>query len=523
MDLCPADLANLSDYEHELTQFSYTLYSELHCSQLSARQLAERLFLRKLKKSFFDNNPVVDRKTFHISNAQSLSVGGSFLGAGVNYNKEMVRQLDIPRDLNFVDLTDDKQFDDFTLAVHTYFNATLSPFQKTLLLRYLYGRAYAMLQHTKQHAQFIVGRRNIAFRYIHHVIDKLGADFEELDGMRIQIHEVVGKSGIGKSNAVFELRFLLHAIMPIIPCENMVYSRANDYWWNGYEGQPIVLYDDFTHSLKKMKFDLHYELISVASGTMRKPPMAFVKDMPFTSSMVYVTSNVPVLTTVHVEATLSALKRRIISLTYKPLRNTFDFGNCRYRFKGALSNIIVSGKRNIFSTISETIRIIEEKATYEIQEYGEIDIFSDFQVEKLKQRYHAFCKKLHDLKLKESADSIPEPPVANLQVTYRIDPEFEENDNVGSVLSYMAVTGPPPFHACYEDRNHQLIPCWSKAGDGGVCQCMPCPQSADAYSVCLDVKDHHGGPHDWRPGASPSPPRQEEQEMHPAISRCRLM
>lgn len=413
------DLASLKNYEEHLNKLTrLILDTSGFRSQLRARQYAEKLFLRKLKSDFYSNNQeLLDRKPFECYGTESTTTGASVLGFKASATSDNSRSYDIPADTKFLDLVGDRKFDNFTAGVYTYFHGKLDSTRKTLLLRYLYGKAFAMTQHTKGNEVFTYGRRNIAYHYISHVIDKLTVDFDSLDGMRIQIHEIVGKSGIGKSVAVFELQFLVHALLPVIPCGDVVYSRANDYWWNGYEGQLIVLYDDFTHS-KKLKFDLHYELISLASGTLKKPPMAFVKDMPFTSSAAYVTSNIPVLTTVHVGATVAALKRRIISQTYEPLPGCFDSENKRYKFRGALCNLIRANGNNIFSTFSETISIISGKNSFEIEEDELIEFLDDDPpqsprvspvVSFLQEHLDAFIARSPDCPMKEMklADHLP--------------------------------------------------------------------------------------------------------------------
>lgn len=243
----------------------------------------------------------------------------------------------------------DQQFDAFAIAVSSLVNSPdLDVIRQTLLVRYLYGKCLSMFAYTKDRDCFISGRRNITHKYLTSVRDYLHPLFLESRDTQVGIHELMGQSGIGKSRAISNLRYTVHALVPHIPCGDVVYTRANDYWWNGYHGQPIILYDDFTHvSAKKLKFDLNFELIALASGTFQTVPMAFEKDMSFTSCVAYLTSNIPLLDRRGVaEETRAALARRVETKTYEPLREAYDSASMSYKFTGFIESAIVAGKRN---------------------------------------------------------------------------------------------------------------------------------------------------------------------------------
>jgi ABC-type dipeptide/oligopeptide/nickel transport system ATPase component len=222
-----------------------------------------------------------------------------------------------------------------------------------------------MFNLTKEDPIFSCGRRNTAYCYLQYVKNSLESELISIQDQRIQIHELVGESGIGKSRAISNLASIVCALVPFIPSGDIVYTRANDYWWNGYCGQPIILYDDFTHIKKKMKFDLVFELIAIASGTFRNPPMAFAKNMKFTSLLGIVTSNIPVLTTVREADTISAIKRRVSSKQWESTPGSRNSDNSM-SFNGLLLNSIISDC-SVFSLFSETHDIIQSECTYQFK------------------------------------------------------------------------------------------------------------------------------------------------------------
>lgn len=181
--------------------------------------------------------------------------------------------------------------------------------QDRLLCGYLLGKCNYLIEYSKTDTRVFggKGKRNLminSFLYYRKLIlDHFDAE------KQIKIQELLGESGVGKSKSIMNIKYFVHALTGI-PTSEVVYKRANDYWWNGYKGQPIILYDDFTHA-DKLKFDLKLELIAIGSGTFSNPPMAFEKEAVFTSSYVFVTSNISILKMKMDDATKSALKRRV--------------------------------------------------------------------------------------------------------------------------------------------------------------------------------------------------------------------
>lgn len=290
------------------------------------------------------------------------------------------RDKDLPTDLDKVWVSGDADFDLFSTALAQYRQANLTPLSKFILLRFLAAKVRVILDSSRSNQVFLVGRRNIAFNYLMAARVYLDAEFALTAGTRIQIHELVGKSGIGKSQSVQSLGRILQALIPFIPSHELVYTRANDYWWNGYVGQPIVLYDDFTHITKKMKFDLVFELISIGSGTLRNPPMAFAKDMLFGSTLVVVTSNIPLATVVGRRETNDALKRRVISQRWDAMPGTMVNG--KFTFNGSFSNVLLNANGQFtFEMFKESVQILNESKQVEITLKSEEDFIYDDEEE----------------------------------------------------------------------------------------------------------------------------------------------
>lgn len=340
-------------------------------------QIYERIFLRIvfLKYKIASTR---DAKVFEINNNDcNINLNAGFVSGSVKRRNAD----DLPLATNYKVKSSVEDFNKFSEIVYIYFNCHLEKIQKHFILKYLCGKITSMFLLTKNSPDFIFNRRNLAYNYLNYIKNLLDKDFQEIRDQRIQIFELCGKSGIGKSSAIQSLVHLVHALCQCIPLGDCIYTRANDYWWNGYCGQPIILYDDLTHIKQKAKFDLPFELIAVASGTFRNPPMAFEKDMIFTSSIVYITSNIPILTKTDGETQL-ALKRRIKSSVWIPLKGVREENenNSGYLFKGALLNSIwtANNQRSIFSTFSEILAIINEKENFDlIFEKKEKFVFDD--------------------------------------------------------------------------------------------------------------------------------------------------
>jgi len=327
--------------------------------QLLQLQLFEKLYLRAVAL-ITDFQLLTDNKIpcYTIKNMCQTNfnihlgiVSASILDSGISK--------DLPMTTDFLVSCANTEFQNFVLLSFLYFNTKMHIIQEHLVLRYLCGKIRSMFELTKDSPDFLINRRNIAFNYLTHLQFKLNSKLASTESQRIQIFELCGNSGAGKSQAAQNLKYLVKAIVKHIPMRDIVYTRANDYWWNGYCGQPILLYDDLTHIKKKLKFDLAFEIIAVASGTFRNPPMAFDKNMPFTSSLAILTSNIPLITTVADAETATALKRRIISQKWKPIDyvQEQEDGTYKYNFNGLLINSIWSN-RSIFSVFGEVLDII---------------------------------------------------------------------------------------------------------------------------------------------------------------------
>lgn len=335
-----------------------------------ALQFLEELVVSKIEN---DNNKFVIRTATKdvLKESQRESLNATVLGfSAVVVDAGNTHDLKFSRD-TIIECSN-KDFRDFTYNVCKLARYDRKSFIGMLLCRYLRGKVADMFEVTRRDPIFTVGRRNIAYAYLRECERFINERFAQTKDQRIQIHELVGASGIGKTRAVSGLKKILSALLPSVPMEDLVYTRANDYWWNGYKGQPIVLYDDFTHVKTKLKFDLHFELIAVASGTFRNPPMAFTKDMPFTSSLVIVTSNIPVITQVSTPETVSALKRRIVSGQWTPRSGLVieENGVKRYVMRGNFVNTICCGTRSVFSLFKESVEIFNESITYDVQIEG---------------------------------------------------------------------------------------------------------------------------------------------------------
>lgn len=351
----------------------YKMYKTQNAQKnLIFMSVLEKIFLRLM---FLKYQSAINPQVYSIDESGKIGLLTSLCGVSATVC-EKSDILDVPRNTNTVVQCSDARVTTFTQNVTKCFT-TKHKLVKQILTRYLLGKVELMFNVTRENSIFHVGRRNVMYSYLVHVKSELEKEFNAIRNQRVQIFEFVGKSGIGKSMAVSNLAALVGAIVPNIPKEDIVYTRANDYWWNGYCGQPIILYDDFTHIRKKMKFDLIFELIAVASGTLRNPPMAFSKDMKFTSMLACVTSNIPLLTTVSSEETAAALRRRVISSQWV---NTDGVRreDGSMSFSGLFYNSIQSGDRNIFSLLSEVLDIIMEDVTTKFKiELGDDFVYDD--------------------------------------------------------------------------------------------------------------------------------------------------
>lgn len=397
--------------DNELNYFD-ELFERYFCSShektnVYLRQVFERLILRIVYTISVKRIEHVTHEQFQLKNGTAVNyhVGLPCVSATVT-QQETVN--DIPRKTNIVVDCDDKHFSLLTKAISTYFSFKkdgIVDFRQQILLRYLVGNVKYTMNRVKNDSLFIYKGRCIADAYLNNVYRILCDDFEEISSQRVQLHEIVGPSGIGKSCGVLALKHFIYAHVPLISYQDIVYTRANDYWWNGYRGQPIILYDDFTHgSKRKMKFDLAMELISVASGTLQNPPMAFVKDMLFTSVVGYITSNIPLITTVADSATVSALKRRVISNQWHSMDGFMHGGE--YQYSGLILNTIQSKVGGtVFSTLSDVCKIINERVQLEC-DLSEDLVYDESPIHDAEESHTTIGKCVDKTCSEESASSV---------------------------------------------------------------------------------------------------------------------
>nr|QWY79454.1 hypothetical protein DerpV6_gp1 [Dermatophagoides pteronyssinus virus 6] len=231
---------------------------------------------------------------------------------------------------------------------------TLNKFENfvfNVYVNYLKGAVFEMFLYTKNSSESTIGRVNIYYDYLVFVKNYLGTI--KIEQKPIKIVELLGKPGLGKSSAVCMLANILNLIAPLIPYQDLVYTRTRDFFWNGYVGQPIVLYDDVCH-WNRTRVDPLSELIEIGSGTLTNPPMAFLKEVKFTSLACFVTGNFPIMTKCRNSETSLALKRRIISGECTPFSECAQLvdGIYNYAFKGTLYSSILHENSFIFSYLN---------------------------------------------------------------------------------------------------------------------------------------------------------------------------
>lgn len=107
------------------------------------------------------------------------------------------------------------------------------------------------------------------------VIDKYISDLEPDRNWVPEVRVFWGKTGTGKTRSVYE--FIDHA---------KIYKHTGDRWFDGYRGQPVVLFDDFTGGV----FKLSYLLQLLDRYPMDVPVKGdFVKFVP---KHIFITSNI---------------------------------------------------------------------------------------------------------------------------------------------------------------------------------------------------------------------------------------
>jgi len=120
--------------------------------------------------------------------------------------------------------------------------------------------------------------------------------------------ELNGLPGVGKTIFVDTLEQFVKELFPFIDEDDLTYTRVNDKFWNGYNQQPIVLFDDPNQN-DNLLYDLDNEIIQLGSGRFIYPPMAFAKNTKFSSLFICFTTNKKILQTTR--ANKGAIARRI--------------------------------------------------------------------------------------------------------------------------------------------------------------------------------------------------------------------
>lgn len=129
------------------------------------------------------------------------------------------------------------------------------------------------------------------------------ADHQEERDWECDVQVLWGRTGTGKTRKVFET----HANAEI-------YVHPGESWFNGYEGQPVVLFDDFNGS----EFKLSYLLKLLDRYKMKVPVKGgYVQWIPKT---IYITSNKDPAAWYSnaIEEHRNAMFRRIKSIQYFP-------------------------------------------------------------------------------------------------------------------------------------------------------------------------------------------------------------
>lgn len=139
--------------------------------------------------------------------------------------------------------------------------------------------------------------------------------------------ELTGKPGVGKSTFVDYFSQLINQLLPFYAGTELLYTRVNDKFWNGYKQQPLVLYDDPNQN-KKLLYDLDNEIIMLGGGRFVHPPMAFEKETKFTSLFVLYTTNTKLVKTTQVNG--GAIARRLNTYTVNPQEDLGEWIETEY-------------------------------------------------------------------------------------------------------------------------------------------------------------------------------------------------
>lgn len=366
----------------------------------------ERIFLRTLAmelgmKSLEKSKEVIKLSQLSkiMSSSSGKTGGASYLvhaTSSSQFNEDVSFKGDLPSDFSKVAFSGDTDFDNFSQLMFYIFinkskliNNSMLKLQLMIMSSFCLGRIDNLLLKTSASPLFLVGRRNIVSVYLNSARNFL-LEFRaenKFDNQRVQIYELLGLPGLGKSRSVVNFCELISGLVPSLQKVDLFYTRVNDKFWNGYYGQPVLLYDDIGHrNVKLARYDAIQELIEIASGVMLKPPMAFEKDTRFTSCMCFITSNAPLVDSVKNESTRGALKRRIITVELEPHFNCATFsaslGYYEYNFKGNfISTLITKENRSILSFWSSVLSIYELNDKELEDDYDDLDFNGNIEEE----------------------------------------------------------------------------------------------------------------------------------------------
>lgn len=271
--------------------------------------------------------------------------------------------------------------------------------------------------------------------------------------------EMNGKPGIGKSSYVDFLSSLLHVIFPFYEESDMVYTRVNDKFWNGYKQQPLVLYDDQNQN-KELRYNLDNEIIALGSGQFVHPPMAFEKDAKFSSLFVVFTTNKRLLQTT--KADKGAIDRRVHTYQCEPhfhLGSYFpsEFGgeywkydddvilnpfNLKMNGRNFVFNIydflhFIYGQRNLQFEEKSQLYYLKERETKQQLSFDELLNKQQKPVERLVSQFavrsQAMIQKFPQEKLKEKDETFLS--------MFRVDNEVDSFNRKISQIQNLKTTG----------------------------------------------------------------------------------
>lgn len=227
-------------------------------------------------------------------------------------------------------ITEDSRVDEYiqnSLFLNHYFTIfetcnKLQKLQLKFLVDSLMARAPAITRivNSAVNTKFRINNQSVMSDYISNLTYNNDKIYKQLLNFKIIPYclELNGIPGVGKSTFVDALSKVLLEIFPFLNSDNAVYNRVNDKFWNGYHGQPIVLYDDSNQN-DKMLYNLDNEIIAIGSGQFVHPPMAFEKDTKFASIFVCFTTNKPIIETTKAEK--GAISRRLHTVSVVPKSN----------------------------------------------------------------------------------------------------------------------------------------------------------------------------------------------------------